>query len=196
MDILRDINSLIHFLSTDATKSGLMVDSIGFIKVDDLLTLDMFRHLNSSNILSIGILNNINYNIRFKLRNNHLIIGLAEGHTFPVLTSKLMTTITLPIAINVQSAVFGCMLSELNYYLKWGISRRANEQHILLGSQLSQHLNEYEAFIIIDINRVLANGIILYLTPSQYILTQGNHSGIIPVECFKTAVDWNLNKLV
>ena len=195
MDVIRDVNNLIFFLSNSATKSGIMVDSTGFMKVDDMLTLDMFKHLNTSNILSIGFLNNVNYNILFKLRNNNLMIGLSEGHAFPVLTSKLMIDITPKIAINIPSAVFGCMLSEINYYLKWGISRRDTEQNIFLGSQLSQQLNQYEAFIILDLNRVLANGIVMYLTPNQYIITQGNHSGIIPVECFNIVIDRNFNRI-
>lgn len=195
MNIDRDITNLLNFLVKSAAKSGIMVDSSGFIRVDDLLNLDEFNHLNTSKILALGILNWINFDILFKLKNDNLMIGISNGHQFPILKKNIMTEITPKLSINLHSAVFGCTISELEYYLKEGIFKRNNEQHILLDTQLSKHINNYEIFIIIDINRILAHNIVLYLSQNQRIVTDGNYNGVIPPSCFKTIIDWKLNKL-
>lgn len=178
-----------------ASKLNLEIRSDGYVKVQDLLKLNLHTvadiPLNSHTIVDVREAVMTDKKQRFSLveENGELFIRANQGHTLKaVKTESLLKPIVS--AEDVPVCVHGTYRENLPSILEHGLKRMKRLHiHFACGlpkdsdviSGMRQNVN---VLIFLDVKKALAEGMKLYFSENKVVLTEG-FDGVIPAKYFE-----------
>jgi 2'-phosphotransferase len=179
---------------------GLKIDDMGRIPLSKLLELKQIKEY--ENKINLKIDEKIIFDIvetsdkkRFRLDkvNNIWMIGANQGHSKAIgdkiNTSKLMEKINSPIEL----CVHGTYTKYINSIRQNGLNKMSRTHiHLATGypsdsNVISGARNSANVFIIIDMEKALADGIEFYRSSNDVILTEGV-DGVLESKYFKDII--------
>eukprot|EP00262_Sarcandra_glabra_P017467 TRINITY_DN5998_c0_g1_i1.p1 TRINITY_DN5998_c0_g1~~TRINITY_DN5998_c0_g1_i1.p1 ORF type:complete len:289 (-),score=32.18 TRINITY_DN5998_c0_g1_i1:33-785(-) len=191
---------LTRILRHMASELNLDMRSDGFVKVDDLLQLNMTTYANvrlkSHTVDDIREAVRKDNKQRFSLleENNELWIRANQGHSIPTLSSESLLTPILS-ADEVSVCVHGTYKKNLDSILQSGL-KRMTRLHVHFSSGLptdgkviSGMRRDVNILIFLDVRRALQDGMKLYISDNKVILTEG-FEGVVPVKYFEKIETW------
>ncbi|CAD5332482.1 unnamed protein product [Arabidopsis thaliana] len=183
-----------------ATELRLNMRGDGFVKVEDLLNLNLKTcaniQLNSHTIDEIREAVTRDNKKRFSLidEDGELLIRANQGHSITTVESdKLLKPILSPEEAPV--CVHGTYRKNLESILASGL-KRMNRMHVHFscglptdGEVISGVRRNVNVIIFLDIKKALEDGIAFYISDNKVILTQGI-VGVLPVDYFQKIESW------
>ncbi|TYH89692.1 hypothetical protein ES332_D01G281100v1, partial [Gossypium tomentosum] len=180
-----------------ATELNLNMRSDGYVKVEDLLKLNMKAFANiplrSQTVDDIKEAVRKDNKQRFSLleENGELQIRANQGHT--VMSERLLKQIFS--ADEVQFCVHGTDKRNLESILESGL-KRMKRLHVHFSSGLltdgeviSGMGRDVTVLIYLDVRKALEKGMKLYISDNKAILTEG-FDGVVRVKCFEKIESW------
>ncbi|WCJ22869.1 RNA 2'-phosphotransferase Tpt1 / KptA family [Euphorbia peplus] len=191
---------LTRILRHMASELSLNVRSDGYVKVQDLLKLNMKTFANvplrSHTIDDIKEAVRKDNKQRFSLleENGELLIRANQGHTIKVIESEsLLKPILSPEEFPV--CVHGTYKKNMESILKFGL-KRMQRLHVHFscglptdGEVISGMRRDVNVLIYLDIKKALEEGMKLYISDNRVILTEG-FDGVVPVKFFENIESW------
>ncbi|GAV61132.1 PTS_2-RNA domain-containing protein [Cephalotus follicularis] len=191
---------LTRILRHMATELNLNMRSDGYVKVQDLLKLNMKTFANvplrSHTVDDIKEAVRKDNKQRFSLldENGELHIRANQGHTLMTVESEsLLKPILLPE--EVQVCVHGTYRTNLESILESGL-RRMRRLHVHFscglptdGEVISGMRRNINVLIFLDVRKALEEGMKLYISDNKVILTEG-FDGVVPVKYFEKIESW------
>lgn len=183
-----------------ASELNLNMRSDGYVKVEDLLKLNMKTFANiqlrSHTIDDVREAVRKDNKQRFSLveENGELLIRANQGHT---LTSVETESLLKPIVSveEVSVCVHGTYKKNLDSILEHGL-KRMQRLHVHFSSGLptdgeviSGMRRNVNVLIFLDIRKALEEGMKLYISDNKVILTEG-FDGVVPVKYFEKIESW------
>ncbi|XP_062099206.1 uncharacterized protein LOC133805117 [Humulus lupulus] len=189
-----------RILRHTASELNLSMRSDGFVKVNDILQLNMktFAHisLRSHTVDDVREAVRNDNKQRFSLleENGELFIRANQGHTLPIVeTERLLQPIVS--AEEIPECVHGTYRKHLDSILQSGL-KRIKRIHIHFARGLSTDCEvisgfrrNVEVLIYLDVKKALEEGMKLYISDNKVILTEGI-DGVIPVKYFEKIESW------
>nr|GMD46902.1 tRNA 2'-phosphotransferase 1 isoform X1 [Ipomoea batatas] len=191
---------LTRILRHMAFELNLNMRSDGFVKVHDLLKLDLKTFANIP--LRLHTVNDIKGAVRkdnkqrFSLleENGELWVRANQGHTVAtVATENLLKPILS--AEEVPVCVHGTYNKNLELILEQGL-KRMKRLHVHFscglptnGEVISGMRRDVNILIFLDVKKALQEGMKLYISDNKVILTEG-FDGVVPVKYFKKIESW------
>ncbi|PON34620.1 Phosphotransferase KptA/Tpt [Parasponia andersonii] len=183
-----------------ASELNLSMRSDGFVKVNDLLQLNMktFAHipLRSHTVDDIREAVQKDNKQRFSLmeENGELFIRANQGHTVTTVeTERLLTPIVS--ADEIPVCVHGTYRKNLESILVSGL-KRMQRLHVHFsrglptsGEVISGIRRNVEVLIYLDVKKALEDGMKLYISDNKVILSEG-FDGVIPIKYFEKIESW------
>jgi len=191
---------LTRILRHMATELRLNMRGDGFVKVEDLLNLNLKTSANiqlkSHTIDEIREAVRRDNKQRFSLidENGELLIRANQGHSITTVESeKLLKPILSPEEAPV--CVHGTYRKNLESILASGL-KRMNRMHVHFscglptdGEVISGMRRNVNVIIFLDIKKALEDGIAFYISDNKVILTEGI-DGVLPVDYFQKIESW------
>ncbi|KAJ4892365.1 Tpt1 / KptA family protein [Raphanus sativus] len=191
---------LTRILRHMATELRLNMRGDGFVKVEDLLQLNLKTSANiqlkSHTIDEIREAVRRDNKQRFSLveENGDLFIRANQGHSITTVESeKLLKPILSPEEAPV--CVHGTYKKNLESILASGL-KRMDRLHVHFscglptdGEVISGMRRNVNVLIFLDIKKALEDGIAFYISDNKVILTEGV-DGVVPVEYFQKIESW------
>jgi len=189
------LSKLLSFtLRHGALEMKLPIRSDGYVNLDRLLLHNKFKQHNFSRADVLEVVET-NEKKRFEVNEIEGItyIRAVQGHTIKqVEDEELLKPIVN--ASEIPLAAHGTYLRHMPAIQRTGLSRM-NRKHIHMatsinpGAVVSGARNTAEVFIVIDIEKALADGILFYQSKNGVILSPGKGStGLIPPEYFSRII--------
>nr|GMD45409.1 tRNA 2'-phosphotransferase 1 isoform X1 [Ipomoea batatas] len=191
---------LTRILRHMAFELNLNMRSDGFVKVQDLLKLDLKTFANMP--LRLHTVDDIkeaarkDNKQRFSLleENGELWVRANQGHTVAtVATENLLKPILS--AEEVPVCVHGTYNKNLELILEQGL-KRMKRLHVHFscglptdGEVISGMRRDVNILIFLDVKKALQEGMKLYISDNKVILTEG-FDGVVPVKYFKKIESW------
>lgn len=183
-----------------APELNLNMRNDGFLKVEDLLNLNMKTYANiplrSHTVDDIKEAVKKDNKQRFKLveENGELWIRANQGHSIKTVeTERLLKPILS--AKEVPICVHGTYKRFLQSILEEGL-KRMKRLHVhfscglpMDGEVISGMRRDVNVLIFLDVGRALEDGMKLYISDNKVILTDG-FDGIVPVKYFQKIESW------
>ncbi|KAK9749259.1 hypothetical protein RND81_02G113300 [Saponaria officinalis] len=183
-----------------ANELKLDMRSDGYVKVEDLLRLDLKSRANiplrSHSIDEIREAVRIDSKQRLGLleENGQLFIRANQGHSVEVVeTESLLTPITS--ADDIPVCVHGTYKKFLDSILQSGL-KRMSRLHVHFSSGLpsdneviSGMRRDINLVIFLDVKKALEDGMKLYMSENNVILTEG-FDGVVPPKYFEKILLW------
>ncbi|XP_062108781.1 uncharacterized protein LOC133819526 isoform X2 [Humulus lupulus] len=183
-----------------ASELNLSMRSDGFVKVNDILQLNMktFAHipLRSHTIDDVREAVRKDNKQRFSLleENGELFIRANQGHTVTTVeTERLLQAIVS--AEEVPVCVHGTYRKNLESILQSGL-KQMKRLHVHFsrglptdGEVVSGIRRNVEVLIYLDVKKALEEGMKLYISDNKVILSEGI-DGVIPVKYFEKIESW------
>ncbi|CAN8318628.1 unnamed protein product [Cochlearia groenlandica] len=191
---------LTRILRHMATDLSLNMRGDGFVRVDDLLKLNLKTsaniQLNSHTVVEFREAVRRDSKQRFSLveENGELLIRANQGHSImTVVSEKLLKRILSPEEAPV--CIHGTYRKNLESILAYGL-KRMNRMHIHFscglptdGEVISGARRNVNVLIFLNINKALEDGIAFYISDNKVILTEGN-DGVVPAYYFLKIESW------
>ncbi|EOA27628.1 hypothetical protein CARUB_v10023776mg [Capsella rubella] len=191
---------LTRILRHMATELRLNMRGDGFVKVEDLLKLNLKTSANvqlkSHTIDEIREAVRRDNKQRFSLleENGELLIRANQGHSIKTVESeKLLKPILSPEEAPV--CVHGTYRKNLELILASGL-KRMNRMHVHFscglptdGEVISGMRRNVNVLIFLDMKKALEDGIAFYISDNKVILTEGI-DGVVPVDYFQKIESW------
>ncbi|KAG7570556.1 Phosphotransferase KptA/Tpt1 [Arabidopsis thaliana x Arabidopsis arenosa] len=191
---------LTRILRHMATELRLNMRGDGFVKVEDLLNLNLKTSANiqlkSHTIDEIKEAVRRDNKQRFSLidENGELLIRANQGHSITTVESeKLLKPILSPEEAPV--CVHGTYRKNLESILASGL-KRMNRMHVHFscglptdGEVISGMRRNVNVIIFLDVKKALEDGIAFYISDNKVILTEGI-DGVVPVDYFQKIESW------
>ncbi|XP_030931403.1 tRNA 2'-phosphotransferase 1 [Quercus lobata] len=191
---------LTRILRHMATELNLNMRSDGYVKVQDLLNLNMQTFANiplrSHTIDDIKEAVRRDNKQRFSLleENGELLIRANQGHTLTTVESEsLLKPILSPEEVPV--CIHGTYSRNLESILKIGL-KRMKRLHVHFscglpadGEVISGMRRDVNTLIFLDVRKALEEGMKLYISENRVILTEG-FDGVVPVKYFEKIESW------
>ncbi|CAM8997728.1 unnamed protein product [Rhodiola kirilowii] len=197
---------LTRILRHMAAELNLSIRSDGYVKVNDLLKLNLKTHAN--NPLRSHTFEDVREAVRrdnkqrFSLmeEDGELFIRANQGHTIKEVESEsLLKPITSPEELPV--CVHGTYSRNLESILQSGL-KRMKRLHVHFSSGLpadggviSGMRRDVNVLIFLDVRKALADGMKLYISDNKVILTEG-FEGVVPVKYFEKIESWPDRRLI
>ncbi|KAJ0111128.1 hypothetical protein Patl1_00253 [Pistacia atlantica] len=162
-----------------ASELNLNMQSDGYVKVQDLLKLNMKTFaqipLSSHTVDDIREAVRKDNKQRFSLleENGELLIRANQGHTITTVESESLLKPILS-AEEVPVCVHGTYKKYLESILESGLNRMRRDVNVL---------------IFLDVRKALDDGMKLYMSDNRVILTEG-FDGVVPVKYFEKVESW------
>lgn len=183
-----------------AAELNLSMRNDGYVKVNDLLKLNLKTHAN--NPLSSHTVEDVREAVqkdnkqRFSLvkEDGELLIRANQGHTIKAVESEsLLKPVTSPEEVPV--CVHGTYNRNLESILQSGL-KRMKRLHVHFSSGLptdggiiSGMRRDVNVLIFLDVRKAMADGMKLYISDNRVILTEG-FEGVVPVKYFEKMESW------
>ncbi|XP_076942417.1 uncharacterized protein LOC143612277 [Bidens hawaiensis] len=189
-----------------APQLNLNMRSDGFVKVQDLLNLNMKTFANvtisSHTVDDVKEAARRDNKQRFSLleENGELLIRANQGHTVTLVETESLLKPILS-AEEFPVCVHGTYKKNLKSILESGL-KRMQRLHIHFacglptdGEVVSGMRRDVNILIFLDVKKALEGGMKLYISDNKVILTEG-FDGDVPVEYFERIESWPDRKLV
>ncbi|KAM7472103.1 hypothetical protein LguiA_010286 [Lonicera macranthoides] len=183
-----------------ASELNLNVRSDGFVKVQDLLKLNLKTFANiplrSHTVDDIKEAVRKDNKQRFSLQeeNGELLIRANQGHTMTTVETEQLLKPILS-AVEVPVCVHGTYKKNLESILEHGL-KRMQRLHVHFscglptdGAVISGMRRNVNVLIFLDVRKALEGGMKLYLSDNKVILTEG-FDGVVPVKYFEKIESW------
>ncbi|XP_019152248.1 PREDICTED: tRNA 2'-phosphotransferase 1-like isoform X1 [Ipomoea nil] len=179
---------------------NLNMRSDGFVKVQDLLKLDLKTFANIP--LRLHTVDDIKEAVRkdnkqrFSLleENGELWVRANQGHTVATVETESLLKPILS-AEEVPVCVHGTYKKNLELILEQGL-KRMKRLHVHFsrglptdGEVISGMRRDVNILIFLDVKKALEEGMKLYISDNKVILTEG-FDGVVPVKYFKKIESW------
>ncbi|XP_058008322.1 uncharacterized protein LOC110656226 isoform X2 [Hevea brasiliensis] len=197
---------LTRILRHMASELNLNMRSDGYVKVQDLLKLNMKTFANiplrSHTVDDIKEAVRKDNKQRFSLleENGELLIRASQGHTVKTVESESLLKAILS-AEEVPVCVHGTYKRNMESILKSGL-KRMQRMHVHFASGLptdgeviSGMRRDVNVLIHLDVKKALEEGMKLYISDNGVILTDG-FDGVVPVKYFKKIESWPDGQLI
>ncbi|ESQ39166.1 hypothetical protein EUTSA_v10001570mg [Eutrema salsugineum] len=191
---------LTRILRHMATELSLNMRGDGFVKVEDLLKLNLKTSANiqlkSHTIDEIREAVGRDNKQRFSLieENGELLIRANQGHSISTVESEKLLKPILS-AEEAPVCVHGTYRKNLESILASGL-KRMNRLHVHFscglptdGEVISGMRRDVNVLIFLDIKKALEDGIAFYISENKVILTEGV-DGVVPVDYFQKIESW------
>uniref|UniRef100_A0A7N0UG13 2'-phosphotransferase n=1 Tax=Kalanchoe fedtschenkoi TaxID=63787 RepID=A0A7N0UG13_KALFE len=191
---------LTRILRHMAAELNLTIRGDGYVKVNDLLKLNLKTHAN--NPLRSHTVEDVKEAVRkdnkqrFSLleEDGELLIRANQGHTITAVESEsLLKPITSPEEIPV--CIHGTYRRNLESILQSGL-KRMKRLHVHFSSGLptdggvvSGMRRDVNVLIFLNAKKALEDGMKLYISDNKVILTEG-FDGVVPVKYFEKIESW------
>ncbi|CAL5082669.1 unnamed protein product [Urochloa decumbens] len=179
---------------------GLKMRTDGYVRVSDLLKLNLWTYaevpLKSHTVDEIREAVRRDSKLRFSLleEDGELLIRANQGHTVTTVTSESLLKPILS-ADEVSVCVHGTFRSRLGSILQSGLNRM-ERLHVHFSSGLpsdgeviSGMRKNVNILIHLDVRKALHDGMKLYISGNNVILTEG-FDGVVPVKYFEKIETW------
>lgn len=203
---------LTRILRHMASELSLNMRSDGYVKVEDLLRLNMKTFANVS--ISSHTIDDIKEAVRrdnkqrFRLieENGELLIRANQGHTLTLVeTESLLKPILSPEEYPANDilliCVHGTYKKNLKSILESGL-KRMQRLHVHFscglptdGEVISGMRRDVNILIFLDMRKAIEGGMKVYISENKVILTEG-FDGIVPVKYFERIESWPDRKLI
>ncbi|XP_050236653.1 uncharacterized protein LOC126686575 isoform X2 [Mercurialis annua] len=191
---------LTRILRHMASELNLNMRSDGYVKVQDLLKLNMKTFANiplkSHTVDDIKEAVRRDNKQRFGLldENGELLIRANQGHTIKTVESEgLLKPIVL--ADEVLVCVHGTYKKNLESILEFGL-KRMQRLHVHFagglpsdGEVISGMRRDVNVLIYLDVKKALEDGMKLYISDNRVILTEG-FDGVVPIKYIEKIESW------
>ncbi|XVF79871.1 hypothetical protein PTKIN_Ptkin15bG0025000 [Pterospermum kingtungense] len=191
---------LTRILRHMATELNLNMRSDGYVKVEDLLKLNLKTFANvplrSHTVDDIKEAVRKDNKQRFNLleENEELLIRANQGHTVTTVESESLLKQILS-ADEVPVCVHGTYKRNLESILESGL-KRMKRLHVHFSSGLptdgeviSGMRRDINILIFLNVRKALEEGMKLYISDNKVILTEG-FDGVVPVKYFEKIESW------
>lgn len=191
---------LTRILRHMASELRLNMRSDGYVKVEDLLKLNMKTFadipLRSHTVGDIREAVSTDNKQRFSLleENGELWIRANQGHSVKTVESESLLKPILS-AEEVPVCVHGSYRRHLQSILESGL-KRMNRLHVHFsrglpteGEVISGMRRDVNVLIFLDVRKALEDGMKLYVSDNKVILTEG-FDGVVPVKYFEKIESW------
>ncbi|XP_021280584.1 tRNA 2'-phosphotransferase 1 isoform X2 [Herrania umbratica] len=191
---------LTRILRHRATELNLNMRSDGYVKVQDLLKLNLKTFANiplrSHTVDDIKEAVSKDNKQRFSLleENGELLIRANQGHTVTIVESESLLKQILS-ADEVQLCVHGTYKRNLESILESGL-KRMKRLHVHFSSGLptdgeviSGMRRDVNVLIFLNVRKALEEGMKLYISDNKVILTEG-FDGVVPAKYFEKIESW------
>ncbi|KAK6918543.1 Phosphotransferase KptA/Tpt1 [Dillenia turbinata] len=191
---------LTRILRHMASELNLKMRSDGFVRVEDLLKLNLKTFANiplrSHTVDDIREAVGRDNKQRFSLleENGELLVRANQGHTITTVETE---SLLKPI-LSVEEApvcVHGTYKRNLESILRSGL-KRMKRLHVHFscglptdGEVISGMRRDVNVLIFLDVRKALADGMKLYISDNRVILTEG-FEGVVPVQYFERIESW------
>ncbi|KAL0488345.1 tRNA 2'-phosphotransferase [Acrasis kona] len=202
--------SLSYILRHGATKEGIKLSDDGYALLADILKKSNFKNVTEEQVKDVV---DTCSKQRYKLieRTNPdtnqtaLYIRANQGHSVAVVKGdQLLKPIT-----GVDQLPEGTKMIHGTYSSKWDLIKKSglskmNRQHVHFAcgergdkEVISGMRNSCDVLIYIDIKKLLDDGIPLFLSDNNVLLTPGKgDTGFVPVDCFERVVNIKTNEVL
>ncbi|KAI4354858.1 hypothetical protein L6164_003687 [Bauhinia variegata] len=191
---------LTRILRHMSSELNLSIRSDGYVKVDDLLKLNMKTFANvplrSHTIDDVREAVQKDNKQRFSLieENGEVLIRANQGHTIKAVeTESLLKPILF--AEEIPVCVHGTYKRNLESILESGL-KRMKRLHVHFscglptdGEVISGMRRDVNVLIFLDVRKALEDGLKLYISDNKVILTEG-FDGVVPVKYFEKIESW------
>ncbi|XP_023729257.1 uncharacterized protein LOC111876934 [Lactuca sativa] len=197
---------LTRILRHMASELNLKMRSDGYVKVQDLLRLNMKTAANvsitSHTFDDIKEAVRLDNKQRFSLleENGELLVRANQGHTLMLVeTKRLLKPILSPKEYPV--CIHGTYKEKLNSILESGLKRMKRlHVHFSFGlptdnEVISGMRRDVNILIYLDVRKAIKGGMKLYISDNKVILTEG-FEGVVPVKYFERIESWPDRKLI
>ncbi|KAJ3691148.1 hypothetical protein LUZ61_020312 [Rhynchospora tenuis] len=197
---------LTRILRHMASELNLNMRNDGYVRVDDLLKLDIQTFakipLKSHTVEEVKEAVRRDNKQRFSLleENGQLFIRANQGHTIKAVESEHLLKPILS-AEEVPVCVHGTYRRNLESILQSGL-KRMERLHVHFSSGLptdgeviSGMRRDINILIYLDVKKALEDGMKLYISDNKVILTEG-FDGVVPVKYFAKIETWPRRELV
>ncbi|XP_065859387.1 uncharacterized protein [Euphorbia lathyris] len=191
---------LTRILRHMASELNLNVRSDGYVKIQDLLKLNMKTFANiplrSHTIDDIKEAVRKDNKQRFSLleENGELLIRANQGHTMKTIESESLLKPILS-AEEFPVCVHGTYKKNMESILKSGL-KRMQRLHVHFscglptdGEVISGMRRDVNILIYLDVKKAIQEGMKLYISDNRVILTEG-FDGVVPVKFFEKMESW------
>ncbi|XP_010264162.1 PREDICTED: tRNA 2'-phosphotransferase 1-like [Nelumbo nucifera] len=191
---------LTRILRHMATELNLDIRNDGYVKVNDLLKMNMKTYANiplrSHTVDEVREAVRKDNKQRFSLleENGELLIRANQGHTIEIIESESLLKPILS-AEEAPVCVHGTYKRNLESILQSGL-KRMKRLHVHFssgvptdGSVISGMRRDVNVLIFLDVRRALEDGMKLYISDNKVILTEG-FDGVVPVKYFERIETW------
>ncbi|KAL7590687.1 hypothetical protein Lser_V15G38847 [Lactuca serriola] len=189
-----------------ASELNLKMRSDGYVKVQDLLRLNMKTSANipitSHTFNDIKEAVRLDNKQRFSLleENGELLVRANQGHTLMLVETK---SLLKPILSSEEYSVciHGTYKEKLNSILENGLKRMKRlHVHFSFGLPIDNEVisgtrRDANILIYLDIRKAIKGGMKLYISDNKVILTEG-FEGVFPVKYFERIESWPDRKLI
>ncbi|XP_038708678.1 tRNA 2'-phosphotransferase 1-like [Tripterygium wilfordii] len=191
---------LTRILRHQASELNLNMRSDGFVKVQDLLKLNLKTFANiplkSHTVEDVKEAVRKDNKQRFSLleENGELLIRANQGHTLATVESESLLKPILS-AEEVPVCVHGTYKKNLDSILDSGL-KRMERLHVHFscglptdGEVISGMRRNVNVLVFLDVRKALEEGMKLYISDNKVVLTEG-FDGVVPVKYFEKIESW------
>ncbi len=182
-------HKLVATLRHNALKLGLTLDEKAMVKLDDLLSLELFRKFTEADVQHVCS-NCPKQRLRLEEREDGIYIGANQGHTFKINSDTTLEFLTIEkiAELNIENFIHGTYRNCIDTIKLLGLSKMSR-QHIHIatgfaefGEVISGFRKSSEVLIYLDVKKAINDGYKFYLSQNGVILTEGNHEGYLPAK--------------
>ncbi|KAJ6939734.1 hypothetical protein NC651_006029 [Populus alba x Populus x berolinensis] len=191
---------LTRILRHKASELNLNMRSDGFVKVEDLLKLNMKTFANvplrshTDDDVKEAVRKDNKQRLSLLEEGEELLIRANQGHSIKTVESEsLLKAILSPEEISV--CVHGTYKKNLDSILESGL-KRMQRLHVHFSSGLPADVGvisgmrrDVNVLIFLDVKKALEEGMKLYISDNRVILTEG-FDGTVPVKYFERIESW------
>eukprot|EP00252_Welwitschia_mirabilis_P015653 TRINITY_DN3460_c0_g1_i2.p1 TRINITY_DN3460_c0_g1~~TRINITY_DN3460_c0_g1_i2.p1 ORF type:complete len:354 (-),score=35.67 TRINITY_DN3460_c0_g1_i2:91-1152(-) len=186
---------LSNVLRHKASKLGLKMRSDGYVSVEELLSLNFKTHAglrlcdHSVEDLTEAVQRDNKQRFGLREENGRLLVRANQGHTVvEIQTSELLTPVSS--ADDIRICVHGTYMKNLESIKQSGLKTMGRRHvHFARGlpanGVISGMRTNCEVAIYLDLEKALKDGMKIYVSENQVILTEG-FDGVVPPQYFKS----------
>ncbi|XP_029649910.1 tRNA 2'-phosphotransferase 1 [Octopus sinensis] len=189
---------LVTVLRHSAKEMNINIDSNGFVKVSDLLSMREFRHLTASDIKHIAD-HDEKKRYSIKKQDGELMIRANQGHSLQVCDLNLKPVLS---GRNYPNVIHGTRPHAWSVISREGLSKmRRMHIHFAIGEpgdpRVISGMPPYSDIIIyLNLNLALRDGLKFFLSENKVILTEGDEYGFIKPKYFQKVIDKRTGSLL
>lgn len=188
-------HKLVATLRHNAINLGLTLDDKAMVKLDDLLSLQLFRKFTEADVHHVCS-NCPKQRLRLEMRYDGWYIGANQGHSFNINSDTALELLTLDKIeeSNFENFIHGTYKNCIDIIKRDGLSKMTR-QHIHIatgfaefGEVKSGFRKSCEVLIYLDVKLAIKDGYKFYLSQNGVILTEGNDRGYLPAKYIKKII--------